>query len=162
MNKRESTNASARALYASAFTGEKALPILLKQLADTNAPNRHHAASVFVIFTNLSSNNDLVVTQLVRCLQDHEPRVRDISAYALGSMAARQPVMPSFVIPALTNCLRTNAPALLKQRAAWAIGNYRQDAAGLEPLLIPLTHDTNPDVRSAAQGALRKIAPNGD
>jgi HEAT repeat protein len=124
-------------------------------LANTNAMNRRFVVDQIGLYPVLASNAAPAVPLLIQCLHDVDPEVREMAAASLGRIALE----PAQVVPALTNCLSVSATPLLRVRATWALGVYREHARAAMPSLLNELTDPDPDVREAATNALRLIAP---
>ncbi len=151
--------ASRRAVLALAHIGKDATPILLAQLADTNALNRSAVAVVLGMFPDLSRDTPATLRSLVRSLEDQSEDVRVKAAVALGAMAVRDRSQASVVVPALVQCLRPGTPPPLRNRAIWMLGQYGEQARESVPPLLRLTTDREETLRIRATNALMKIAP---
>jgi HEAT repeat protein len=149
--------------------GPEATVYLLRALAHTNGQVRLQAAmgldSVYencVRFKNFVTQNqgwqgtyptNAIVAALVALLKDKYPNVSEAAAYALGDI--REQIEK--VIPALTQCLHETTSARVLQAAADALGKYGPEAFSAVPSLQPLFSDIDPEVRSIAERALKKI-----
>lgn len=61
-------------------------------------------------------------------------------------------------VPALIETLRDeNESAVVRQWAAWSLGQIGPDARGAVPALVEALGDASPNVREAAAEALEKI-----
>ena len=161
MNDSGRTNASARSIIALARIGSEALPLLLANLADTNAPNRQLIAGQIGLQRSLVTNAGPAVPFLIECLKDHEIRVRDIAAWSLWRIARDGERPPADqVVPALTGCLDASAPRLLRMRTMLALEVYGDQARPAVPHLLKALADPDRGVRESATNALEQIAPD--
>lgn len=159
MNDPKRPEASGRAVAALAYIGKDALPEITAQLANPDAPNRAKVVTMCGLIPVLATNVDVILPLLIRCLDDHDPQVRVQTARSLGRIAERYGLQPATVVPALTNCLRTDSSIALRQSVVRALGNYGHHARDAVPQLLQMTDDPVHFVRITVTNALMKIAP---
>ena len=159
MNDPRSPVASYNAVIALAYIGRDAIPVLSAQLANTNAPNRRRVALMCALIPVLATNVDSILPELIRCLEDQDPHVRNQAAKSLTRNAERYQLQPDIVIPALTNYLRPGLPLAMRCSAIYGLINYGNQARAAVPLLLQMTADPDNTIRNLATNALLKIAP---
>ena len=119
---------------------------LARQLQDEDVNVRRAAARALTRLPNTTS----AIPALVESLKDKDPFVRDNAVDALAVMH------PGDVGPALTRALRAEDPNT-KRRAADCLARIGRDTETAWPGLITLLKDENPEVRKAANAALRHL-----
>jgi len=119
---------------------------LARQLRDEDVNVRRAAARALTRLPNTTS----AIPALVDKLKDGDPFVRDNAVDALAVMH------PGDVVPHLTRALRDEDPNT-RRRAADCLARIGRDTEPAWPALILLLKDENPEVRKAANAALRRL-----
>ncbi len=135
--------------------GPLALPALISVATSTNAPSHARFYAIAHIPT-CCTNATIVIPTLLRLLSDSDEFVAAAAASVLGSSFA--PQSHPTVVPALALNLRSTNETL-RALSAYALGNYRQLATSVVPLLKPMLLDASQFVRQYATNALQQIAP---
>jgi HEAT repeat protein len=119
---------------------------LARQLRDDDVHVRRAAARALTRLSNTTS----AIPALIDVLKDKDAVVRDNAVDALSVMH------PGDVVPSLTRALR-DPDANARRRAADALARIGRDTESAWPALIELLKDESPDVRKAANAALRRL-----
>jgi HEAT repeat protein len=122
------------------------VPELARQLRDDDVNVRRSAARALSRIPNTTS----AIPALIDVLKDKDAVVRDNAVDALAVMH------PADVVPALTRALR-DPDANARRRGADALARIGRDTENSWPALIELLKDESPEVRRAANAALRRL-----
>jgi hypothetical protein len=148
------------ALYVIARNGgEKATEALQTYLADTNSLNRMFVAIYFGMSANFGAKSS-IVTQLIRCTDDHDRLVRGCAANSLAKIAQRSNHPPAkLLVPVLVDCLQQGYFAKAQKNIIQGLAAYGSEATNAVPALIAVTILQDEDMRAAATNAILKIQP---
>jgi HEAT repeat protein len=145
------------ALSALSGIGKDAIPALLDVLTNRPAHTNLSPLHLSSTFYGLGTNASLMVPVLIQHLRDDDPVVSEASAYLLGMLGMMRADTDA-VIPALCADIEvTNVHG--RWAAVNALGYFGERARPVAPVLIRALHDSDEQVRTAAMGALRAVAP---
>jgi hypothetical protein len=159
MNNAQARDGSVRAVFALAAIGTNALPVLVAQLANTNAINRTAVASALGGAAHLRADTNAVMPLLIHTLQDKDPNVAFFAAVSLSRIARTPDFAPCLFLPAEPNCFRAEVPMPLRARYIFLLGCCGAAARPYLPDLLAATSDPSVTIRECATNALRRIAP---
>jgi hypothetical protein len=138
--------------------GAPAVPLLLQALTNRSAWTRMGPEEALDFTVGIAQAvsfvqaSDQAIPDLLPCLDDPEPRVRQAVASALGAIMKQ----PDRVVPKLMERLGdTNSS--VRAAAAQAIGMFGGQARMAVPKLMDLQNDASADVRQQAATALRRV-----
>jgi len=162
MNDKTAPKAARNAVFALASIGEIALPTIVRQIANTNAPNRGIALRALVLFPALVTNSTFAtsaVPVLVNCLADAQSSIRLSAADTLARLAEYDRSHVAAAVVELTNRLSPEYSLEIRHSAIRALGKYRGLATGAIPSLLITSRDTNAGIRAESFTALFQISP---
>jgi len=128
--------------------GRPAVPLLLQTLTNQSAWTRMAAVQAL----NFMHGAEQAIPDLLRCLDDPDPGVREGAAIALGDMQKQ----PDRVVPRLMERL-ADTNSTVRADAALAIGLFEAQARMAVPKLIELQDDVSEEVRQKAAAAVKKV-----
>jgi hypothetical protein len=153
--KADAPETSFRAHSALSRIGEPAFFPVLEVLENRNMTNRDLAAYALANMRALRPQTAAAaISPLLALLGDSDTNLADSAANALGALA----VQPSQVVPALTAELK-NGSAMVRLRAAQALGYFGKSATSALPALLSLRNDTDKGVRNMAVEVISRISP---
>jgi len=141
---------ASRAANALGCLGYRAIPYLRPALRSEHARVRYSGVSVLALCSLDTAPETM--TELLKLLDDADPKVRTAGAYALGKVHRHS----GLVIPRLARMLADVNPSARKQ-AALAIGHFGSQASNALATLRQMCSDVAPEVRSAAAAALTEV-----
>ena len=127
--------------------GPPAIPLLVQTLNNRTAWIRMGAVQAL----NFMHGAEAEIPDLLRCLDDSDPGVREGAAIALGDMRKQ----PDRVVPKLMERL-ADPNSSVRADAALAIGLFEAQARRAVPKLRELQNDSSAEVRQQATIALEK------
>ena len=134
--------------------GPRAIPHLRRALVSEQARVRQEAIGVLLCFAYDREPGG--IAELVKALDDPEPKVRAGVAIVLGKLHRQA----GFVVPHLTRLMADPNPGVRRQ-AAFALGRFGPKARDGITALQRACSDTEAKVRQAAGLALTQIEANG-
>jgi hypothetical protein len=147
------------AIRALGCIGAPAAPVLLAELANTNAPNRYMVARQCGFTPYLATNDSRFVTQLLACLGASDPMVENQAAFALCQIAKKFSPQPDMVVPAIMEELPQSQNLLTAGYLLNTLFAYGPEARRAVPVLQRMLNAPNEADRTRATNALLQIAP---
>ncbi len=149
----QNTDAGVRSFAATALAmGPRDITLvtpLTAALSDANPYVRLHAAETLYQYPEQQATASQV---LITHLNDKEANVRWLATFILGELLPKSEV----AVQALTQALQ-DGDNRIRAGAAFALGGLGEEAVPALPELKKLTTDSQPDVRKAAEEAVRDI-----
>ena len=145
-----------RKLLHAHYGSARLLPPMIEQGAATQAPNLQvGSANLAIGRATIAPSAQAAVPALVELLADQDPKVREVTSYALAQIgpAAQQ------AAPTLAKLLIDEDPKV-REVASLALGQIGPGANEAVPGLVTLLNDPKAEVRRSAAGALAQIGPN--
>jgi hypothetical protein len=146
LNDEQTSYPAALALSA---IGQPAVPLLVQTLTNRSAWTRMGVVQAL----NFMHGAEEAIPDLLRCLDDPEPGVREEAAIALGDMRKQ----PDRVVPKLMERL-ADTNSSVRADAAIGLGLFESQARMAVPKLMELQNDSNAEVRQQATIALKKTS----
>jgi HEAT repeat protein len=147
ISRRDSADRAAAALGC---LGYAAIPYLRPALYSEHATVRQTGIDVLAGIASYSTPE--TVSELIKLLEDSNPKVRKTGAYVLGKF----PTRPKLAIPRLERTLGDVSPSVRRQ-AALTLGRFGAHASNSVAALRQACSDVAPEVRDAAAVALAQI-----
>jgi HEAT repeat protein len=143
----DSADAAARAL---SHLGYGAIPYLRPALYNENPRVGQTASDVLVLLASYWTRE--TVAELLKLLEDSNPKVRKAGVYALGKFQRD----PNLLIPRLERMLG-DASSSVRRQTAFSLGRFGGLASNSVAALRRASSDSSPEVRYAAERALAEI-----
>jgi HEAT repeat protein len=143
--------------YGIAAFGEQARPFVPALIALLD--NKSERVRYLAVFTLrcLGPAADAALPSLIKCLTDPDFFIKCDSVTAMGTIHEQ----PELVVPLVMSFLEKNrSDLILRSGAIQALGDFNEQAKPAVPMLRGFLYDPDPQIRSQATNALRRIDPS--